>query len=121
MRNTTTSEPQQPGQFAPAPGSASLIEKMIESHPLIGSRERHNIRRALDAGEAYGYGNIMAWLATAWAVKLRDESGLSEAAAIEAVSNRTPYALPPNARTDRRGRSVASELPTDAARPRSVQ
>jgi hypothetical protein len=27
----------------------------------------------------------------------------------------------PNARTDRRGRSVASELETDAARPRSVQ
>ena len=30
-------------------------------------------------------------------------------------------AMPPNARTDRRGRPVASELETDAARPRSVQ
>jgi hypothetical protein len=73
-----------------------LVRQMIDDNPAIGARESHNIRRALDAGEAYGYGNIIAWLATAWAVKLRDESGLSEADAIEAVSHRTPYALPPN-------------------------
>jgi hypothetical protein len=29
-------------------------------------------------------------------VKLRDEHGLSEETAILAVSNRTPYTLPPN-------------------------
>ena len=69
---------------------------MLESQPQIGARERHNIRRALDAGRAYGYGNVMAWLATEWAVTLRDEHGLSEETAIMAVSNRSPYALPPN-------------------------
>ena len=39
--------------------------------------------------------NMMAWLATAWATKLRDEEGMEEKAATETVSNRGPYPLPP--------------------------
>ena len=87
---------QDKGRCALAPGSESLITAMLESQPQIGARERHNIRRALDAGRAYGYGNVMAWLATEWAVNLRDAHGLSEETAIMAVSNRGPYPLPPN-------------------------
>lgn len=76
--------------------SSDLVRRLLANQPSFGRREIHNINRALDAGAAYGYGNVMAWLATEWAVKLRDEHGLSEQSAIAAVSNRTPYALPPN-------------------------
>jgi len=60
----------------------------------ISDGEKQAVTAALDAGTAYGYGNVMAWLATEWAVKLRDNHGLSEAAAIDAVSGRSPYGLP---------------------------
>jgi hypothetical protein len=55
--------------------------------------ERDAICDALSTGNRHGYGNVMAWLATAWAVSLL-EQGLSTEAAIEAVSNRGPYPLP---------------------------
>ena len=47
----------------------------------------------LTAGENYGYGNMISWLATAWAYELR-EGGLPEKVAIEHVSHRSPYKLP---------------------------
>lgn len=96
METKQTDKQPGPPPSPPATGSEALIEKMLESHLHIGARERHNIRRALDAARVYGYGNVMAWIATEWAVKLRDEHGLSEETAILAVSNRTPYTLPPN-------------------------
>jgi hypothetical protein len=101
MENTTDTKPAEIPPLPAPTGSESMIDRMLESHPLIGARERHNIRRALDAARAYGYGNVMAWLATEWAVKLRDEQGLSEETAILAVSNRSPYALPPNEKGQR--------------------
>jgi hypothetical protein len=62
---------------------------------LVSSEERKAVANVLLAGKDFGYGNMMAWLATAWAMKLRDEEGLSEKAAIEFVGNRSPYPLPP--------------------------
>lgn len=75
---------------------SKLVRQQVDSYPLISLRERLAIKQALDFGADHGYGNIIAWLATAWAVRLRDEQGLSEEAAIAAVSNRTPYTLPPH-------------------------
>lgn len=61
----------------------------------LSTQELMAIHHALQAGRDYGYGNIMAWLATEWAVKLRDESNIPENVAKDAVSNRRPYPLPP--------------------------
>lgn len=55
--------------------------------------ERESIERALEAARRFGYGNVMAWLATEWALKLVHDDGLNEKTAINAVSNRGPYAL----------------------------
>lgn len=68
---------------------------MIETldHPGVGDEEKTDILNALEIADRNGYGNIMAWLGTAWAVKLRDQ-GITEKAAIDAVSHRTPYPLP---------------------------
>lgn len=74
------------------PDSVSKMVRELD-HPAVGDAERKTILKVLSAGEDYGYGNMMAWLAMAWAVKLRDQ-GMSEKAAIDAVSNRTPYRLP---------------------------
>lgn len=64
---------------------------------MLSEQEKAAIKRALDAGAQYGYGNMMAWLATEWAVNLRDKWNIPESEAIEAVSGRGPYPLPPNA------------------------
>lgn len=68
--------------------------RTLEAQNRIHADERSALERALSIGEQYGIGNVMGWLATLWAVKLRDEEGLPEAAAIDAVSNRGPYPLP---------------------------
>jgi len=72
----------------------ALIQKQIDAVPMLSPGERVAIISTLEAGKAYGYGNLMAWLATAWAVELRDFEGFSEAAAIATVSGRGPYQLP---------------------------
>lgn len=59
----------------------------------VTRREKAAILAVLQAGEDHGYGNLMAWLATAWAAKLIVQ-GVPEKDAILAVSNRGPY--PPN-------------------------
>jgi hypothetical protein len=74
-----------------------LIEKQIMATPMISSAEALAIYQTLNSAERFGYGNLMAWLATAWAVKLRDEEGMSEEASIDFVSNRGPYPLPKKA------------------------
>lgn len=72
-----------------------LVRRLVENHPQLSPRERHNINRALDAGEAYGYGNVISWLMTEWAVNLRDKWGMDEKTAIRATQM-SPYPLPPN-------------------------
>lgn len=72
-----------------------LVRRLVENHPQLSPRERHNIIRALDAGEAYGYGNVISWLMTEWAVNLRDKWGMDEKTAIRATQM-SPYPLPPN-------------------------
>jgi hypothetical protein len=67
----------------------------LDTRAVVSPIEYGAIASTIKAGERFGYGNIMAWLATAWAMKLRDEEGLSEKAAIDAVSGRGPYPLPP--------------------------
>lgn len=52
--------------------------------------EKEVVEKTIEYGEIYGYGNLMAWLARAWADKLI-KSGLDEKTAEEAVSNRSPY------------------------------
>ena len=76
--------------------SSELVRRLVENHPQLSPRERHNINRALDAGEAYGYGNVISWLMTEWAVNLRDKWGMDENTAIRAT-RMSPYPLPPNA------------------------
>lgn len=56
--------------------------------------EEEAIKRALQAGKDFGYGNIMAHLARAWAEHLWDD-GLPKKTAIDAVSGRGPYPLRP--------------------------
>jgi len=69
-------------------------EQQLQQLP---ARERAAITQALDAGARYGYGNVIAWLATEWACTLRDDWHLAEATAIAAVSHCQPYPLPPPA------------------------
>ena len=64
---------------------------------MLSAPEKAAIERALDAGAHYCCGNVMAWLATEWACSLRDDWGLPEKVAIDAVSGRGPYPLPSNA------------------------
>lgn len=72
------------------------VFEMVSDCPHMSVPEKHAINNAIRAGDAYGYGNLMAWLATAWAVRLRDDPAhpMPEKVAIEAVSGRGPYSLP---------------------------
>lgn len=72
-----------------------VVRKAIQQDNRICEAEKIAINLALDAGDQWGYGNVMAWLATEWACVLRDESGIKQEAAIDVVSNRSPYPLPP--------------------------
>ena len=74
--------------------SEQLVRQAVDNHPQLSANERQAIKLALDMGARYGYGNVIAWLATEWAVMLRDKSGMSEAGAIAAVNCRGPYTLP---------------------------
>lgn len=73
---------------------SELVRIAVQKHPRLSSFEKDSIQSALDVGKLYGYGNVIAWLATEWACNLRDVSGLPESVAIEAVSGRGPYPLP---------------------------
>jgi len=69
-----------------------VIKETIERCPM-SEQERRDILRALDAGETWGYGNLIGWLAAEWATMLRLKHDFSKRSATEAVSNRTPYAI----------------------------
>jgi len=56
--------------------------------------EKSWLLRAVNTGADLGYGHVIATLAMAWAVDLRDNEGLDEEAAIAAVRNLSPYPLP---------------------------
>lgn len=71
-----------------------LIWEAIYKHPQLSWEEKNAVIKAIQAGSDFGFGNVMGWLATAWAVILRDRDGLPEEAAIDFVSNRGPYSLP---------------------------
>lgn len=45
-------------------------------------------------GNEFGYGNLIGWLSTAWAMLLIKTYGIEESIAREAVHG-TPYPLPP--------------------------
>jgi hypothetical protein len=68
-------------------------QSVIDRPPLFPN-EVKAIASVIDAARQYGFGNLIAWLQTAWALELRKE-GLSDTTAIEATSNRSPYPLPP--------------------------
>lgn len=70
------------------------LRKAMFDDPRISVTEKAEIAIALNIGAQYGYGNIIAWLATEWACELRDKYDLSEEMAIRAVSNRRPHPLP---------------------------
>lgn len=69
------------------------VRTAILENEAITVEEYRAIASALEAGRQYGYGNVIAWLATEWAFRLRDD-GLDEKTAIAHVSNRSPYPLP---------------------------
>lgn len=80
-----------------APASMSRIPVKVLEHLGridLSTAEATAVHSALRAGAQFGYGNMIAWLATAWAVDLRDADGVSAEAAIAVVSNRSPYPLP---------------------------
>jgi len=54
--------------------------------------EKEAVAMVLRAGEAYGYGNLIAHLRRAWAINLMTKYGLSKDAAIDAT-NSSPYPL----------------------------
>lgn len=58
----------------------------------ITDGERKAIKAALDAGNAYGYGNIIAYLQKAWALRLM-KSGIDIEGATKAVTIVTPYPI----------------------------
>lgn len=69
------------------------VRCLLLEHEQVSVAEYRSIASALEAGRQYGYGNVIAWLATEWAFKLRNE-GLSEATAINHVKEISPYPLP---------------------------
>jgi hypothetical protein len=85
-----------------------LVRRAVQERTTLSAPEKAAIERALDAGARYGYGNVMAWLATEWACSLRDDWGLPEKVAIEAASGRGPYPLPSNASLDRPAASAGT-------------
>lgn len=70
----------------------TICSQVQGSH--ISHDEKEAIFAALEAGECFGYGNVIAWLRTTWAVKLRDNYGLDEETAIASTVS-SPYQLPP--------------------------
>ena len=58
----------------------------------ISPDEQRAIRTVINIAKSYGYGNLMAHLASAWADEMI-RGGMPEDAAIEFVSNREPYSL----------------------------
>jgi hypothetical protein len=48
---------------------------------------------SIETAEHYGFGNLIAWLQTAWAVRLR-EGGIPEPGCLDRPSRNTPYPLP---------------------------
>lgn len=77
-----------------SPDPDRLITKAVYDHPAMSWEEKAAVIRSIQHGSNHGFGNIMAWLAAAWAIRLRDVHGMSEDAAIHHVSNRGPYPLP---------------------------
>jgi hypothetical protein len=73
-----------------------IVRRQVADHPYMSPLEKAAVEQALNAGEQFGYGNVMAWLATEWAVCLRDKWNLPDFVAVDAVSHRGPYQLPPN-------------------------
>lgn len=77
--------------------ASALLDSMLSTHfkhVPIPMAEKVAIQATIEAGESHGFGNLISWLATAWAVRLR-EGGMKEKDAIAAVSNcGNPYPLP---------------------------
>ena len=69
------------------------VRQMALENDNVSIEEYRAIASALESGRQYGYGNVIAWLATEWAFRLRQE-GLSESTAIRHASNVSPYPLP---------------------------
>lgn len=78
-----------------------LVRKRVTEHPQMSVLEKAAVTQALVAGELFGYGNVMAWLATEWAVHLREKWNLPDVVAVDAVSHRGPYPLPPKEKDSR--------------------
>lgn len=70
-----------------------IIKATMNKKPM-SEQERRGILHALDVGETWGYGNLIAWLAAEWATMLRCKHGFSKKAANAAVSGMTPYSIP---------------------------
>lgn len=72
---------------------AAPVRTILLEDERVSAEEYRKIASALEAGREYGYGNVIAWLMTEWAFLLHLE-GMTKEAAIEHVSNRSPYPLP---------------------------
>lgn len=68
------------------------VIKMVQDVPHQSLGEKAKIIDAIMIADTYGYGNVISWLQTAWATKLRDD-GIPEKSAIEATKM-SPHPLP---------------------------
>jgi len=68
----------------------------LEEVELLGAQfmdgEKVAILQVITLADQYGYGNFIAWLGTAWAIKLM-ANGLNQSEAIAAVECRGPYKI----------------------------
>lgn len=64
-----------------------------EALSRMSDMEKLHIQCAIHAGKMHGFGNVMAWMATAWAHSLID-GGLDMDGAIDCVSCREPMLYP---------------------------
>ena len=72
-----------------------LIDKTLERLGAnLSPVEKASISFCIEAGRTFGYGNMIAWLSTAWAVELRDTWGFDEEMAGKAALGHN-YPLPP--------------------------
>jgi hypothetical protein len=71
-----------------------LVDKVLKKlGAQVSCAEKVAILNTIEAGHAHGFGNLMAWLQTAWAQMLV-EDGIDAEGAIDATKDRSPYPLP---------------------------
>ena len=59
----------------------------------ISDAEQQAIKTVVELGGKFGFGNLMAHLASAWAIRLMEQYDMPESTALNAVDGRSAYPL----------------------------